>query len=195
MTPQTFIFVGRSGCGKGTQGTLLKKYLEKNDPKTPILDFQTGEGFRSFIKRDNYSASIVRAILGKGERAPEFLAIWIWSQIFVDKITGKEHVVADGFPRALLEAQILDTALKFYQMKTTIIYIKLSEETAKKRMLLRGRNDDTESGITERMAFYEKDVVPVIEFFRNNKNCKFVEVDGEPSPEEIHNEVVSQLFK
>ncbi len=197
MSPQTFIFVGRSGCGKGTQALLLKEYLQKTDPTIPVLDFQTGDGFRRFIKdENNYSSKLAKGLYDKGARQPDFLAIWIWAQVFVDKVRGGEHIIADGFPRSVDEAKILDTALNFYQKNPAIIiYIKLSIETTVKRLLLRGRHDDNEAAIKERMAYYEKDVTPVLEYFKNSSNHKFFEISGEPSVEEIHQDIISKIFK
>ena len=51
MELQTFIFIGRSGCGKGTQVTLLQEHIKKQDHKRHILFYiETGERFRQFIK-------------------------------------------------------------------------------------------------------------------------------------------------
>ena len=50
MKPQTFIFIGRSGCGKGTQAELVQEHLKQIDPKRKVLYIQTGAEFREFIK-------------------------------------------------------------------------------------------------------------------------------------------------
>ena len=55
MKLQTFIFIGRSGCGKGTQVALLQKYIKTQDYKRPILYIETGERFRQFIKEPSLS--------------------------------------------------------------------------------------------------------------------------------------------
>jgi hypothetical protein len=38
----------------------------------------------------------------------------LWSHLLVEKMTGAEHVIFDGTPRSLQEAQILDPAITFY---------------------------------------------------------------------------------
>ena len=45
---QSFIFMGRSGCGKGTQAKLLMEYLKKIDPARDIFYLETGAGVREF---------------------------------------------------------------------------------------------------------------------------------------------------
>jgi hypothetical protein len=50
MKLQTFIFIGRSGCGKGTQVALLQEYIKTRDHKRPILYIETGERFRNLLR-------------------------------------------------------------------------------------------------------------------------------------------------
>ena len=50
LNKDTFIFIGASGSGKGTQVALLKEYIKKKDPETPIFYVQTGEYFREFVR-------------------------------------------------------------------------------------------------------------------------------------------------
>ena len=80
MNKETFIFIGASGCGKGTQVSLLKERLVEKTPDTPIFYMQTGQYFREFVEGDSH-ASQIRERIEKGERAPDFLAMYLWSDI------------------------------------------------------------------------------------------------------------------
>jgi adenylate kinase family enzyme len=44
------------------------------------------------------------------------------------------------------------------------------------------------------MKWFEKDVVPVIEYFRKYKYAEFVEVNGEQTIEEVWRELKTKLF-
>jgi adenylate kinase family enzyme len=55
-----------------------------------------------------------------GNRQPDFLAVWMWSHLLVEKMTGKERVILDGTPRSFQEAQIIDTAITFYKRPQVI---------------------------------------------------------------------------
>ena len=101
MTPKTFILIGRSGCGKGTQAELLKKHLEKNVSEFPVLYIETGARFRAFVKGDSYTSLLAREVNDSGKLQSSFLATWMWSNILIEKLTGKEHLVLDGIPRKL----------------------------------------------------------------------------------------------
>ena len=49
MNPQTFVFIGRSGCGKGTQAKLLQDVLKEKNPDQEIFYIETGANFRKFL--------------------------------------------------------------------------------------------------------------------------------------------------
>jgi adenylate kinase len=192
--PNIYIFYGRSGAGKGTQADLLKKYLEQTDSEHATLHFETGGAFREFIKKDNYTTGLIKKTLDVGGLLPEFLPIWIWTQFFIDNFTGKENIILDGVARRMPEAPVLDSALKYYNFqKVFIIYLNVSRECVTERMKKRGRHDDTEENIKERLDWYEENVVPVVDYFRNNDRNTFLDVDGEPAIEEIHKEIISKI--
>src|SRR4051812_6706129 len=108
MNPQTIIFMGRSGCGKGTQSKLVMDYLKEKDPSRDIFYLETGERFRQFISGDSYSSKLSRKIMEEGTLQPAFIAIHIWSHEFLDHLKGDEHMVLDGTPRTLSEVSALD---------------------------------------------------------------------------------------
>jgi adenylate kinase len=194
MSPQAFIFIGRSGCGKGTQVELLKQALKRSDPSRDILYIQTGQGFRDFIKGDTYTQNKSREIYEAGGLQPEFLAIQMWEKPLIDGCTGEEHIILDGTPRKYHEAGVLDSVFGFYNIETVwVINVDISPEESLKRLLLRKRFDDNTDEIKKRLAWYETDVAPAVDFFRTNKNYRFLKIDGERSVEAIHADIVKQV--
>ncbi|MEN9524010.1 MAG: hypothetical protein RL536_79 [Candidatus Parcubacteria bacterium] len=191
---QSYIFIGRSGCGKGTQVDLLMKKLKQNDANIPILYIQSGYELREFVKGTSYTAGIAREILKVGGLMPEFMPIYLWGKLFTEKFTGKETLVFDGTPRKLMESQILDSLFPFYGLgKPWVIYLDVDHEESTKRLKLRGRSDDGEHEIEKRLAWYETDVAPSIEFYRKNPNANFLDVDGERTIQEIHEDIVKRV--
>lgn len=190
-----YIIMGRSGCGKGTQAELFKSYLE-NKNNIVTLHVTTGGNFREFIKTDNYTSSKTKDILNTGGLMPEFLAIWNWSNIFIKSFSGYEDIILDGAPRKLIEITALESALNFYNYKkVTVIYLNVSKGWAIDRLVGRGREDDNDKLEQERkMKWFQADVMPCIDFYKNNPNYKFVEVNGEQSVEEVQSELISKLI-
>lgn len=189
----SYVFFGVSGSGKGTQAELLQNYLSGQEGKE-VLHMQTGGLFREFMKQDSYSAHRVKSVLEEGGLLPAFLPIWIWTEYLINNFTGKEELIVDGASRRLIEAPVLDSALSFYEFKNKfVIYLLVSEEEAKRRLLARARHDDTLLDIKNRFAWFRRDVMPVIEYFKEKSGYRFLEVDGERSVEEIHEDIISRI--
>lgn len=198
MNKETFIFIGASGSGKGTQVKLLKEQLRKKS-ETPIFYLQTGQHFREFVKGESYAAEIARDANKNGARQPDFLAMWLWSDIFVKNLTGGEHLIIDGSPRSLNEAQNLDIAMKFFKREQpTVIYLKVSRDWSFKHLMERaeheGRSDDTPESINHRLDWFERDVMPAINYYRRDRDYDYIEVNGERSIEEVHQELMANVF-
>lgn len=192
--PHAFVFFGRSGSGKGTQAHLLNTYLEEHTGRD-VLYVETGKKFREFMEGEGLTSKLTKDIISDGGLMPEFLPIWIWSEYIVKNFTGNEHLVLDGVSRRVEEAPILDSALRFYKFeKPHIIYINVSRERAFEMMKGRGRADDTDEYIKSRLDWFDSEVMPAIDYFRNSNYYNFVDVNGGQSIEEVHKEVVEKVF-
>lgn len=193
MNSKAFIFFGRSGCGKGTQAKLLTNYLEKNfDNK--VLYLETGAKFREFKEYDNYSSSLTMEVLDHGGLMPEFLPIWLWSDFLVKNFTGNEHLILDGTARRIDEASVLDSAVRFYKIKNPyVIYIDVSYQRSFEMMKGRGRKDDTGEYIKSRLDWFEKDVIPAIEYFEQNNLYTFLKINGEQEIEDVHKDILGKI--
>ncbi len=195
MSPQTLVFIGRSGCGKGTQIKLLHDILENKDKGSEIFYLETGQRFREFIKQEIYSAVLAKTIYESGERQPDFLAIWMWSHLLVESFKGTEHLIADGTPRSLSEAIAFVSAMKFYKRpQVTVVYMNVSREWSEKRLGERGRFDDVDADkVKRRLDWFDKDVMPAVEFFKDSSDVNLIDIAGEKTIEEVHAEIVQKL--
>ena len=192
MNPLTFIFFGRSGSGKGTQAELLIENLKKLDSENRVVYIETGKKFREFAGGASYSSKLTKEVMDTGGLMPEFMPIWIWTQLFIDNISNTEHLVLDGLARRKEEAPVLDSAMKFYKRQTPfVVHIKTSGEWASERLKGRGRFDDLkESDIKAKQDWFDANVIPAMEYFRNNSYYKFLEINGEQSIEDVHKEIL-----
>ena len=196
----TVIFIGRSGCGKGTQVKLLQEELKRRRPDDKIFYMQTGQRFREFIQEEGYSNKLSRAIYDEGERQPDFLAVWVWASMFLENIRNEEHLFIDGFPRSLYEAHMLDTAMKFYNReKPCVVHLRVTRAWSEERLLERGRregrSDDIDiRDVRRRLDWFEDDVIPAVNFYRENPEYRFIEVHGERSIEEVQSDLREKIF-
>ena len=194
MNKKFFIVIGRSGSGKGTQSEILKSELEKRGCED-VKHLTTGGGFREFSERDNHSARITKRIIESGNTGPQFVAIWVWSNIFIDTLSENTTVILDGAPRILSEAEILSSAIKFYGYdKPTVVYIDVSETWALDRLAGRGRNDDSTDEDRERkMRWFFEDVLPCVAYYKESPLYDFVHINGEQSVEDVSREMFEKL--
>lgn len=193
MSPQTFIFFGPSGAGKGTQARILIDYLKKLDPERKTLYIETGQRFRDFITEASFTAIKTKEIIDSGGLLPEFLPIWIWSEYFVKHVSGDEHMILDGLSRRAHEAPILNSAMHFYnRQKPFVIFIEVSRDWARERLLDRERGDDRVEQIEKRLDWFEKNVLPAMNYFRDNEFYNFISINGEQSIVEVNKEIMSK---
>ncbi len=199
MNPQTIVIMGRSGCGKGTQGKLLQEYLKNKDAsmgeKRDIFYLETGNVFREFIEQDNYTSKLSKAIMETGELQPAFLAVHMWSHVFIDEMKGGEHMILDGTPRTLSEIESLDTAFKFYGRQHPVVFVlDVSKDWSKTRLSERGRMDDSRAhDVLRRLEWYDTDVVPAIRHMEAAKLYTVITINGEQTIEQVHADLIAAL--
>jgi adenylate kinase len=146
------------------------------------------------MQKENLVGQNIKDILAEGLLIPVFLPIWIWTQILVDKFSGKEDMILDGVCRRKEESVALASAFDFFKIaKPNIILMNVSKDWSYTRMMERKRADDTPEEINNRLAWYEKDVVPSIEYFRAQSNYNFIEINGEQTVEAVHQDIIKAL--
>jgi adenylate kinase len=195
MTNKTFIFLGRSGCGKGTQAGLLINHLcQIGEKGCRTLHIESGSLLREFSQGETYVQKKTKETIDRGILAPEAVIVSLWTKYLIENFTGQENIVCDGAPRKIREAQLLNDTFKFLGIeKPTVICVNVSRDWSEKRLLGRARKDDTRESVDRRLAWYETDVVPVINYFRNDPYYNFIEVNGEQPIEDVHNELLAKL--
>ncbi|MDP3710417.1 MAG: nucleoside monophosphate kinase [bacterium] len=184
----TLVIVGRSGCGKGTQANLLVQKLAPFGVK----HIETGHLLRESIKKENPTTAIVKNILKKGGFVPWWYPPYLWLKAFAEEGFTAYHLVFDGSPRKVKEAELLDEVIAWHGRPLTQgIHINVRHEESRQRLLLRKRSDDNPEAIANRLAAFEADTVPVIQYFREHD--RLIEVNGEQSVEAVQTEVVNKL--
>ena len=192
---ETIIFIGRSGSGKGTQIELLKDHLKSVRSDTSIFHFESGDHFRNFIKHDGYTNELMRGIIAKGTLAPDFITGWLLVDALVKDFKEGQTLILDGFPRTQTQAYMLDSAMDYYKRENIkVVHIDVSETEARRRMDERGRNDDKSAEvIDERIAWYNNNVIPTLNYLRMQTRYQVIDINGEQAIEEIQKELIQRL--
>ena len=193
MQPQTFVFFGIVGSGKGTQVKLLMDFLKAKDGKECIYA-SPGSEYRKLVESGSYSGSLVNGPLSRGELLPGFLTDAIITNILISSLTPEKHLIADGYPRAVAQSVSFENMLKFFQRENIkIIYIEVKKEEAMKRNLLRGRHDDTPEGLAKRFDEYVNNVIPSMNYFKGKAGYIIYTINGEQTVENVHKDIIKAL--
>jgi adenylate kinase len=187
-----YIFFGLVGAGKGTQAELLENYFTSLDQS--ILHLSPGAEFRTLIESGSFFGNKAKEVLDQGLLMPNVITNALTTQYFIDHYDGNQHVFFDGYPRTPEQAQALLQLKEFFGWnKPIIVFLNISEKEAIKRLMARGRHDDTKEGIRQRFNVYKEDVMPAIEQLKESGDFDFIEVDGERTVEEIHENIKQKL--
>lgn len=185
---RTFLFMGRPGCGKDTQGHLL---ADKINAKL----FSSGEIFREIVKSGSVAGKRLQEGLHAGMLMPIWFACYLFEGALIDLKEG-ENIVFQGACRILPEAELFHEIHDWLARTYTVIYLDISEETMKQRVLYRketgsGRVEDGEHAIQNRINEFNTKTVPSIEFFKSKGTV--ISINGEQPPEKVHEEVLKAL--
>ena len=194
MSPITVAFFGISGSGKGTQCVLLENSLKEKDPTRGVIRPEMGDLLRKFMQSGTSLAKATGEIVNSGGLVPSFIPIYMLTGVLNEKFDGTQHLILDGTCRRPDQSRAVDEMMRLWK-RTDLqaIVLTLSKESAKKRLLARGRVDDaTDEALGKRFAWYEEHVVPSFEELRT-LGWTIHEVDGEPDVETIHKDILVTL--
>ncbi len=179
---KVIFFLGKPGSGKGTQ----IKYLEQ---KTGFEVIRTGELLRARAKNKDYMGEKIKKCLDEGGLIPTPVVFLLWMPLLIEfKEKNIQGVIFDNNPRKLYEAKLLGEVFNMFEWSdVSVVYLKISDKEAHKRLSQRKRSDDTEKNIKERLDCFQKEVMPVIDYYEEQK--KLIEINGEGTIEGIKEEI------
>lgn len=193
MNQTAVIFIGRSGCGKGTQSALLIDYFKSRNEDTLYLS--TGNEFRKLIAEgDNFTSKKVDAIYDKGERHPDFLCITIIGNYFKNNFDPNKNLIMDGGLRSLNEAVTVSDVFNFYEIKDAhVFYLDVSHEWSVDKMKNRHRDDDSSAIFKAKKKWFDEEVVPAIAYLEHNPSFIFHKINGEQEVAVVHSDIITCL--
>tara|TARA_B100000989_G_scaffold100429_1_gene73369 strand:+ start:5880 stop:6446 length:567 start_codon:yes stop_codon:yes gene_type:complete len=178
------VIFGPPGAGKGTQSNFIVK-------KFRLHQLSTGELLRKEISNKSQLGNQISSIINAGNLVSDDTVSDLIEKYISNKIY-KDRLIFDGYPRNLNQANNLDRLLNKYGQKIDIVLkLSVSLETIKKRIFerktLEKRADDSDEIALKRYKTYEKNINPVIDFYRKTNLLKVV--NGETSITKISDEI------
>ena len=153
------VLLGPPGAGKGTQAAKLAEKLQ-------IPHLSTGELFRENISTGTKLGLEAKRYLDAGDLVPSELT----NELVDDRLTkpdASDGFILDGYPRSVAQAEALHDMLERRGTHLdAVVEFRVAEDELFERLRARGRADDTDDVIRNRMNVYRDETAPLIEYYR-----------------------------
>lgn len=179
------VLFGAPGVGKGTQAEVLSEKLN-------LAHFSTGDAFRAAIKNETEVGLLAKQYVDDGKLVPDEVVTRVVAEALSDEKFANGALL-DGYPRTKTQAESLDELLESKGSSiSAVVNISVEREAIIERLLARGRKDDTQEIIANRLDVYLSETEPVLHYY-SNKNGLLREVDGNKSISEVSDAILTAL--
>ncbi|MFY9765065.1 MAG: adenylate kinase [Mycobacterium sp.] len=152
------VLLGPPGAGKGTQAEKLAEKLQ-------IPHLSTGELFRQNINNGTKLGLEAKGYLDAGDLVPSELT----NELVDDRLSNSDAdggFILDGYPRSVQQAKALHDMLERRGTRLdAVLEFRVAEDVLLERLKARGRADDTDEVILNRMKVYRDETAPLIEYY------------------------------
>lgn len=178
------VLFGAPGTGKGTQSErLVAEY--------GVPQISTGDLLRQAVADGTELGKRAKSAMDAGELVSDDVVIGMIRERLRESDTANGFIL-DGFPRSLAQAEALDELLSEMERPIqAVIHLEVDNEEIVQRLLDRGRADDNEDTIRNRLKVFQDQTQPLIEYYR--EQGKFTAVDGMGDIDEIYRRIKAAL--
>jgi adenylate kinase len=176
--------IGPPGCGKGTQAKLLQERLG-------LTCIGTGDILREAIQQQTKVGKRAEPFVAQGKLVPDDIV----NTIVADRLKRPDRptrFVIDGYPRTAAQAVRLDAVLKELKLRLdAVVHFLIDEDEVVRRLLSRGRTDDTEETVRERLRVFHETAAELLNYYRRQGLLR--EVPAGESIEGLYAKIASLL--
>ncbi len=204
------MLIGKQGAGKGTQAGRLAEHYG-------VAHISTGDLFRDAVRDRTPLGLEIQRYIEHGNLVPDDIVIDMIEHRFEEDNSLQDGFVLDGFPRTARQADELERVLAGkpldlvidIDVPTEIVLHRIAGRRVCERCgatyhvdsppkndwicdLCGGpvtqREDDTEDAVLRRLDLYEKETLPLIQFYR--RAGKLAHVDGTVDSDDVFKSIV-----
>ncbi|NES02087.1 MAG: adenylate kinase [Okeania sp. SIO2F4] len=193
------VFLGPPGAGKGTQASLIADLYQ-------VPHISTGDILRTNVAQESPLGIQAKEYMDKGDLVPDQLILDM-VQKRLENPDAQNGWILDGFPRTVTQAE--EFVKKLLSISTNenetqgeeaqssnsfqVINLQVPDDILVARLLSRGRQDDNEETIKNRLQVYYQQTQPLIEFYQARQ--QLITVDGNNSIDVVTNSLKQAVDK
>ena len=178
------VLLGPPGAGKGTQAELLAGQLG-------VPAISTGDMLRQAVASGTELGGKVQGIMASGALVDDATM----ADVVKDRLAradARQGFLLDGYPRTLPQAHTLEGILTGAgQELDAVLLVEVPEEELVRRAVLRGRGDDREDVVRERLRVYREKTEPLIGYYR--ERGLLYPIDGNLPVEKVTSQMLIAL--
>ena len=204
------VLLGKQGAGKGTQSTRLAEHFD-------VIHVSTGDMFRTQAAQGAAFGLEAKRYMDAGDLVPDEIVVGVIEECVVPGGPLAGGFVLDGFPRTLYQARELDRVIAGCPLDLAIdldvpreiVIDRIAGRRVCERCQrvyhvkmppgrpwvcdacggdVRQRDDDTEEAIERRLELYDRETVPIVDYYR--ALGLLATVDGVGEGEEVFERLV-----
>ena len=173
------VMLGGPGSGKSTYTEYLIRHFRINH-------IYPGGMLRKEVENNTEIGKRVKEILAKGQFVPNDIVLDLIKKSVSESPNG---YVLDGWPRYMQQVRDMEASNIGGDFA---VFLDVSREEVLKRLLARGRADDTEEIINNRIDLYKRETGPVVEYFRDKQGFLEIKAQGDTA-ENIANNIIRRI--
>lgn len=182
------VLLGAPGSGKGTQAARLKEHLR-------VPHISTGDLLRAEVAAGTPLGLQAKEVMARGDLVSDEILLGMLKDRFSRDDT-RDGFILDGYPRNLAQAAALDELLAGLGQKfDAAVQLEVDNELLIERLAGRaqaeGRADDNPESVRKRLAVYDEQTAPVIEFYRQHGQLGVV--DGVGTLDEVFARILEAI--
>ena len=170
------VLLGPPGAGKGTQAQVLCEHLN-------VPAISTGDMLREAVTEGSQLGRRVQEIMASGALVDDATMAEVVRERLA-RPDARQGFLLDGYPRTLPQARTLEGILDgMSEELDAVLLVEVPEAELVRRTLLRGRADDTENVVRERLRVYREKTEPLIGYYKERGLLRAI--DGDRPIEEV----------
>lgn len=200
------VVLGRQGAGKGTQCVRLSH-------RYAVPHISTGDMLRAAVRAQTPLGVEAASLMTTGELLPDELIIRMVSERLSERDARSRGFVLDGFPRTVVQAEMLQDILNETHKLHCVVNLEVPTDEVLQRLVSRRtcvdcggiystssppiqgwtcdtcggeviqRPDDTAEAIMTRLQAYERETLPLIDFYSSRGLLETI--DGSQAPDDV----------